>query len=351
MAGKVAVEAANRATEAEKHRLEEELAAATAETAALRAEAVKAKTGAEVETAKAKVAKQAKADTEVEAARAGVKDAAEAAEEVEKAKAAAVARAAKNEAEMVVLVKVAAKAKEEATIAEKAKADATAKLETAAAEAKAAAKASAVADADAKASHKAVPIGESKRISGSKSTLGVRAMIMITLFYVSIYCVYLIALTIKVPDAVPAQFSVMLFLYIPIAGMISATWGDGRTHDGCSGVAQKLTAAAATTPLAAVNPAVSSSRRMKPRDDNARCSKCVSKLAFCICDDGDARRETITQSSSPKCKYVSEEGRTCSKPAVETKAHCVFHTCSVAGCTNTKSSRAEFCTMHEHTQA
>ena len=92
-----------------------------------------------------------------------------------------------------------------------------------------------------------------------------------------------------------------------------------------------------------------STRKMKPEDSNERCNKCASKVAFCICNSAEARRRTMTMGN--KCKYVSEQGRTCSKPAVNAKPYCIAHTCSAEGCASAKSSRAEFCPVHEDTQA
>jgi len=85
---------------------------------------------------------------------------------------------------------------------------------------------------------------ESKRISGSKSTLGVRAMIVIVLFYVCMYSVFLMAITVvtpaKSPQVVPLQFSVAVFFYIPIATVINSTWGDGKPHARYTGSAQQV---------------------------------------------------------------------------------------------------------------
>ena len=105
----------------------------------------------------------------------------------------------------------------------------------------------------------------------------------------------------------------------------------------------------ATTVANTAFTSVSPARKMKPADDaNARCPKCASKLAFCICNDAETRRRTMTMST--KCQYAAG-GRTCSKPAMKAKSYCVFHSCKHQGCLTPKSSKVEFCPEHAQTQA
>lgn len=98
---------------------------------------------------------------------------------------------------------------------------------------------------------------------------------------------------------------------------------------------------------------------------NDRCPKCAAKLAFCICNDGETRRQTMNnpiaaadakkaekkatrrrRSKGPTCSYVNDEGRTCNKPAAEGKPQCPNHACQMPTCTVGKSSRADFCDQH-----
>ena len=120
-------------------------------------------------------------------------------------------------------------------------------------------------------------------------------------------------------------------------------------------------------------------RKAKSQDGetgNDRCPKCASKLAFCICNDSEARRKSMTEnardkvaaaataadanspakaekkgkrrrkSKAPPCNYVNDEGRSCSKAPVEGKPQCANHACQMPTCTVGKSSRAEFCERH-----
>ena len=80
--------------------------------------------------------------------------------------------------------------------------------------------------------------------------------------------------------------------------------------------------------------------------------KCAAKLALCIGTAAETRRRTKPMCA--KCKYVSEQpygGRTCSKPALDARPYCVFHTCKHTGCPTPKSSKAELCPEHGQTQA
>ena len=105
------------------------------------------------------------------------------------------------------------------------------------------------------------------------------------------------------------------------------------------------TTTVANTAFTSASPA----RKMKAADDaNARCPKCASKMAFCICNDAETRRMNTLMST--KCEYASG-ARTCSKPAMKTKSYCVFHTCKHQGCPTPKSSKVEYCPEHADTQA
>ena len=123
---------------------------------------------------------------------------------------------------------------------------------------------------------------------------------------------------------------------------------DANLSEGGTDGYLNVAATAATTTAAANTAFKSPARRTKREDANERCPSCASKMAFCICNDAETRRRTTTMGS--KCEYVSEQRRTCSKSAVNTKPYCSAHTCSVEGCASSKSSRAEFCTVHEEAQ-
>ena len=109
---------------------------------------------------------------------------------------------------------------------------------------------------------------------------------------------------------------------------------------------------------------------------NDRCPKCASKLAFCICNDSEARRKSMSEnardkvatataaadangpakagkkekrrrkSKGPTCTYVNDEGRSCNTAPVGGKPQCANHACQMPDCTVGKSSRAEFCERH-----
>ena len=92
---------------------------------------------------------------------------------------------------------------------------------------------------------------------------------------------------------------------------------------------------------------------------DVRCPTCASKTEFCICNDAETRRRTMSASSvkvratraqtmqlDRKCAYISDAGKGCRSMNVVPSLQCVNHTCHTPGCFEPKSSAVQHCSRH-----
>ena len=93
---------------------------------------------------------------------------------------------------------------------------------------------------------------------------------------------------------------------------------------------------------------------------DGRCPNCASKIEFCICNDAETRRRTMSASSAKvrssriktmqldrKCAYVSNTGRACRGVNVLPSMQCPKHTCQTPGCFEPKPSAEHHCQLHQ----
>ena len=92
---------------------------------------------------------------------------------------------------------------------------------------------------------------------------------------------------------------------------------------------------------------------------NGRCPTCASKTEFCICDDAEIQRRTMSSSAvkvrvtrantmqlDRKCAYVSDAGKDCRSMSVLPSLQCANHSCHSPGCFEPKSSAVQHCSRH-----